>query len=39
MSETCRTFADPTQFPDTSTLLKMREFLRDQKAVEDIIGV
>ena len=39
MIETCNTFADPSKFPDTSTLLKMQDFLRDQKAVDEIIGV
>ena len=39
MIETCNTFADPSKFPDTTTLLKMQDFLRDQKAVDEIIGV
>ena len=39
MIETCNTVADPSKFPDTSTLLKMQDFLRDQKAVDEIIGV
>ena len=39
MIETCNTFADPTKFPDTNTLLNMQEFLRNQKAIDEIIGV
>ena len=35
MIETCKTFADPTQFPDTSTLLKMQEFLQNEKNVKE----
>ena len=39
MIDMCNAFADPSKFPDTSTLLKMQDFLRDQKAVDEIIGV
>ena len=35
MIETCNTFSDPTQFPDTSTLLKMQEFLQNEKNVKE----
>ena len=39
MIETCNTFADPTKFPDTNTLLNMQEFLRNEKVIDEIIGV
>ena len=39
MIETCKTFADPTQFPDTSTLLKMQEFLQNEKNVKETYSV
>ena len=39
MIETCNTFADPTKFPDTNTLLKMQDFLQNEKNVKEIIGV
>ena len=29
-------FADPTQFPDTSTMLNMQEFLRDREKINEI---
>ena len=29
-------FADPTQFPDTSMMLNMQEFIRDRKQINEI---
>ena len=36
MIETCNTFSDPTQFPDTSMMLNMQEFIRDRKQINEI---
>ena len=35
MIETFNAFADPSKFPDTSTLLKMQEFLQNEKNVKE----
>ena len=29
-------FADPTQFPDTSTMLNMQDFIRDREIIKEI---
>ena len=39
MIDMCTAFADPSKFPDTSTLLKMQEFLQNEKNVKEIYSV